>query len=240
MRNQTNERQMEHIEGMIRDTRAPEYSLSTQIMNRIGENPMNKNSNRGNMLKKTIFATTTAAALGLGIISTGFISPVMADTLGQIPLVGSLFQNNVDNGLKSAAENGLITKLGISDVHEGVTLTASEAYFDGNQLSIALEREGVTTTEDQLIGPWENRERGLIVTEELIILVNGERVLPFSVMPLINSDHTVQKNAAMIEKIEINDGEQFPDQFQLTIQTKLAGIADTYELQIPINMTEAQ
>ncbi|WP_438348470.1 DUF4179 domain-containing protein [Paenibacillus sp. FA6] len=230
---------MEHIEGMIRETGTPEYSLSTQIMNRIGENTMNKTTKRGNMLKKVLIASTTAAALGLGIISTGFFSPVMADTLGQVPLIGSIFQNNVDNGLKSAAENGLITKLGISDTHEGVTLTISEAYYDGSRLSIALEREGVTTTEDRLIGPWENREKGLLVTEEFIILVNGERVNLTSVMPFINSDHTVQKNAALVD-VTTDDGEQLPDQFDLTIQAKLAGIDNTFEFQVPVSKAEAQ
>lgn len=242
MRNQTNERQMEHIEGMIRETETPQFSLSTQIMNRIGENPMNRTTKRGNMLKKTLIASTTAAAIGLGIISTGFISPVMADTLGQIPVIGSIFQNNVDNGLKSAAENGLITKLGISDVHEGVTLTVSEAYHDGSVLSIALQREGVTTTEDRLIGPWENREKGLLVTEELIVLVNGEQVLPMSIMPLINSDHngamTVEKNAALLE-LTLDNG-ALPDQFELTLQVKLAGIEGTYEFQVPVSKAIAQ
>lgn len=239
MRNQLNDRQMEHIEGMIRETGTPQDSLSTQIMNRIGENPMNKTTKRGSMFKKTLIAATTAAALGLGIISTGFISPAMADTLGQIPVIGSLFQNNIDNGLKTAAENGLITKLGISDTHEGVTLTASEAYLDGSGLSIALEREGVTTTDDQLIGHWENREKGLLVTEELIVLVNGERVNVMSVMPIINSDHTVEKNAALLE-IRTEDGEQLPDHSELTLQIKLAGIDDTYEIQVPVSKAVAQ
>ncbi|MDH6372698.1 hypothetical protein M2444_004526 [Paenibacillus sp. PastF-3] len=238
MRNPTNDRQMEQIESMIRETGTPQYSLSTQIMNRIGENPMNKTTKRGRMFKKTLIAATTAAALGLGIISTGFISPAMADTLGKIPVIGSLFNNNVDNGLKLAAENGLITKLGISDTHEGVTLKVSEAYHDGSRLSIALEREGVTTTDDQLIGHWENRERGLLVTEEFIVLVNGERNL-MSVMPIINSDHTVQKNAALVDIIP-EEGEQLPDEFELTLQVKLAGIDDTYEIQVPVSKAEAQ
>ncbi|MDN8591588.1 DUF4179 domain-containing protein [Paenibacillus sp. 11B] len=201
---------------------------------------MNKTTKRGNMLKKTLIAGTTAAALGLGIISTGFISPVMADALGQIPMIGSLFHNNVDNGLKSAAENGLITKLDISDVHEGVTLRVSEVYHDGSSLSIALEREGVTTTEDRLIGPSENREKGLLVTEELIVLVNGEQVLPSSIMPLIKSDHTVQKNAALLELSTDNDALPLPDQFELTLQVKLAGIDDIYEFQVPVSKAVAQ
>ncbi|HEY4432121.1 MAG TPA: DUF4179 domain-containing protein [Paenibacillus sp.] len=200
---------------------------------------MNKTTKRGRMFKKTLIAATTAAALGLGIISTGFISPAMADTLGQIPVIGSLFQNNVDNGLKSAAENGLISKIGISDSHEGVTLTASEVYHDGSRLSIALEREGVTTTDDQLIGPWENREKGLLVTEELIVLVNGERVNITSVMPIINSDHTVEKNAALLD-IATEDGELLPDHSELTLQIKLAGIDGTYVIQAPVIKAVAQ
>lgn len=239
MRNPTNDRQMEQIESMIRETGTPQYSLSTQIMNRIGDNPMNKTTKRGNMLKKTLLATTTAAALGLGIIGTGFISPVMADTLGQLPVIGSLFQNNVDNGLKSAAENDLISKIGISDSHEGVTLTASEAYHDGKRLSIALEREGVITTEDQLVGPMENREKGLLLTDELIVLVNGEQVKRMSAMPIINSDHTVEKNAALLEIIT-EDGQQLPDHSELTLQIKLAGINGTYEMQVPVSKTATQ
>lgn len=239
MHNQMNDRRMEHIEGIIRETETPQFSLSTQIMNRIGENPMKSTTKRGNMLKKTLIASTTAAALGLGIIGTGFISPVMADTLGQIPVIGSIFQDNVNNGLKSAAANGLITKLGIGDVHEGVTLTVSEAYHDGSRLSIALERKGVTTTEDRLIPTSDNMERGLLMPEELTVLVNGESFLPMSMMSIINSDHTVQKNAALLE-LTTDNGDLLPDQFELTLQIKLAGIDDTYEILVPVSKAVAK
>ncbi|MHA6528932.1 hypothetical protein [Paenibacillus sp. BAC0078] len=89
---------------------------------------MKKTTTQGGIFKKTSIAAASAAALGLGIVSTG------------------------NNELRSAADNDQITKLGISDTHEGATLTVAEAYHDGKSLSIALTREGLTTNEDRLVG----------------------------------------------------------------------------------------
>ncbi|WP_019910823.1 DUF4179 domain-containing protein [Paenibacillus sp. HW567] len=171
---------------------------------------MKKAAAQGSILKKT----SIAAALGLGIVSTGYISPVMADALSQIPVVGSLFHDSVNNELRSAAGNDQITKLGISDTHEGATLTVAEAYHDGKSLSIALTREGLITNEDRLVGE----------------PVKGQ----MNLQPIINSDYGVQKNAALLQISSI-EGTQLPDQFELTIKAKLSGISNPFEFQVPVS-----
>ncbi|RXZ81314.1 DUF4179 domain-containing protein [Paenibacillaceae bacterium] len=242
MHKQTDEKQMDKIEDLIRETATPAYSLDKQIMNRIGEGNMTTiatTMKRGSF-KKTLLATTAAAALGLGIFSTGFISPAMAETLSQIPVIGSVFQNSVDSGLKSAAEQGLVAKLAISDAQEGVTLTVSEAYHDGSRLSIAIERAGVSTTGDLLVSDPTAQERGLLLPEQLVVLVNGEQLQgEISLLPIINGDRTLQKDAALLQ-ITGNEGASLPDQFEVTIQAKLAGIGEAFELQVPVSKTDLQ
>ncbi len=196
---------------------------------------MKKVATQGSTIKKTLIATTAVAALGLGLVSTGFISPAMADTLSNVLLVGSLFQDSVDNNLKSAASNSQIKKLGISDTHDGATLTIAEAYHDGERLSIALSLEGLTLKDDAIVGDYESLGYGQFVADEFSVLMNGE---PFNgilnVGPIINSDHSVQKNAALLQ-ITNNDDQPLPDQFELSIRIKLYGIEDYFEFQVPVN-----
>lgn len=235
MYNPTDDKKMNFIEDMIRETEIPEYSLSSKIIERLGETPMKKAPAQGSTMKKTLIATATAAALGLGFVGTGFISPVMADTLSKIPLVGSLFQDSVDINLKSAASNSQIKKLGISDTHEGATFTVAEAYHDGERLSIALTLDGLTLKDDAIVGDYQSLGHGQFVTEEFSVLINGE---PFNGMldigPIINSDHSVQKNAALL-RITSKNGQSLPDQFELSIRSKLHGIDDYFEFQVPVS-----
>ncbi|SMF91656.1 protein of unknown function [Paenibacillus uliginis N3/975] len=101
------------------------------------------NQKKQSVRKKRRFAGILAAtaASTLLIIGSGFISPVMAETLKNIPVVGSLFIKAGDEGLKKASKQGLTTHANQSVTHEGTTLSISELLYDGSRISMVLTRE---------------------------------------------------------------------------------------------------
>lgn len=86
-----------------------------------------------------ISAASVAGGLVL-LISLGFISPAMAETLKQLPFMSSVFQLAGDAGLRKANEAGLTTNVEQTVTQDGMTLTVSEQMYDGSRLSLVLTR----------------------------------------------------------------------------------------------------
>lgn len=80
------------------------------------------------------------AAAGLLIIGSGFISPVMAEALKNIPIIGSIFINGGDEGLKTASRQGMTIDIDQSITHDGITMSISEIMYDGSRISMVLTR----------------------------------------------------------------------------------------------------
>ncbi|WP_431087495.1 sigma-70 family RNA polymerase sigma factor [Paenibacillus sp. 8b26] len=80
-------------------------------------------------------------------LGSRFVSPAMAETLKNIPLIGSVFQYTYDNGLRTAGKSGLTTTLPLSETQDGVTLHIKEVMFDGLRLVLMIERTGIEKIE---------------------------------------------------------------------------------------------
>lgn len=93
-----------------------------------------------------ISAASVAGGLVL-LISLGFISPAMAETLKQLPFMSSVFQLAGDSGLRKANEAGLTTNVEQTVTLDGMTLRVSEQMYDGSRFSVVLTR--VEAKEDQ-------------------------------------------------------------------------------------------
>lgn len=78
-----------------------------------------------------ITAAVTAAIL-LSVMLTAIYPPTLANALKQLPLIGGIFERADDIGLQAAQRLGLTSRLNSSDTHEGITLSAEEAVFDGS------------------------------------------------------------------------------------------------------------
>lgn len=88
-----------------------------------------------------ITAAVTAAIL-LSVMLTAIYPPTLANALKQLPLIGGIFERADDIGLQAAQRLGLTSRLNSSDTHEGITLSAEEAVFDGSRLAFSVKREG--------------------------------------------------------------------------------------------------
>ncbi|MFD2443248.1 DUF4179 domain-containing protein [Bacillus sp. CGMCC 1.16607] len=78
----------------------------------------------------------SAAALTIGVIGSGFLSPAMANVLKEVPFIGSVFGDSSDSSLKKIEEKGLASKLNETVTDNEVSLTITEAYFGGGRLAI--------------------------------------------------------------------------------------------------------
>lgn len=87
--------------------------------------------------KKVLYRTSAVVAtLGL-LLGSGFVSPAMASIMSQIPVIGSIFVQQGDPGLRNASEQGLTTAIGETQTIDGTSMTINEVFYDGIRLSVS-------------------------------------------------------------------------------------------------------
>ncbi|BFH63092.1 DUF4179 domain-containing protein [Paenibacillus azoreducens] len=245
--------EMNAIEQQIRESAPPKKMLSYQIMNKIGEREMSRTRTRtkgkSSFMKRTAIVATTAAVLGVGVIGTGFVSPVMADTLKKIPFLGILYQNTSEEALQTAIKQGIVSEPDTSITHDGVTLRLANLLYDGTRLSFVLERKGENMPPntpspylkegEKLEGtdseyaktastPEKDQLKGYIETPK--ILVNGKQIQAFGHY----GDLPDWEGAY---QVELSNGiKGLPDEFELTIQTKVTKVNEPFEFKVPVKI----
>lgn len=86
--------------------------------------------------------TAGAAAVACGLLlGSAALSPAMASIVSQIPVIGSVFSQIGDSGLKNVSEHGLTSAVGMTRVSGGDSLTINEVFYDGTRLSIGYSLE---------------------------------------------------------------------------------------------------
>ncbi|MEK3789050.1 DUF4179 domain-containing protein [Paenibacillus sp. FSL K6-1230] len=89
-------------------------------------------------LRKKVLYRASAAVATLGLLlGSGFVSPAMASIMAQIPVIGSIFVQQGDPGLRNASEQGLTTAIGETRTNDGSSMTINEVFYDGIRLSVA-------------------------------------------------------------------------------------------------------
>lgn len=72
-----------------------------------------------------------AAVLAFGfLVASATVSPVMAQVVSSIPLIGQIYKNLGDVGLKNVSEAGVTEFSGESKTINGITITLGEIYYD--------------------------------------------------------------------------------------------------------------
>ncbi|MFD1179041.1 DUF4179 domain-containing protein [Paenibacillus puldeungensis] len=235
--------EMEAIERMIRQSSMPKTSLNDNIMNRIGGLEMSRTvkfaKHKSNVMKRVALTTAATAILGGGIVGSGFVSPVMADALKQIPMFSTLFEGTSKAAVKTAIDQGLVKDPNLSVTHDGITLKLSDLLYDGTRLSFILDREGVDLP--NTIVPFNLQEKpedqipkGYIKGPRPSILVNGKEIEfgKGGALPSVFGDFGKRQNAyiAEIPKGEANWG----NEFELTIRAEVTGVHDVFEFKVPV------
>lgn len=116
----------------------------TEIMNAI-QNGMNEGRKikRKNMLKTRLkvssWVTGTAASV---VLASGFFFSPINTVLADMPLIGKLYETfHFETGKELAASN-LVKAVNEKASSNGVDLTVTSAYYDGNIIGITINAEG--------------------------------------------------------------------------------------------------
>jgi len=252
--------EMDGIEQMIRQSSPPPIRTD-KIMERIEQMEWTSSlpfHRKPSILKRTLFAASAAVILGVGMVGVGYVSPTMAEALKKVPVIGLLFYEASEDAVQKAIERGIISTPNVSDTHDGITLKVTEVLFDGTRLSFRIEREGKDlpqylaspyvegySNEERVAlynkfyetnksmaesfgTPDEKQERGYIRSPE--VLINGE---PIKSSGQLSSYMMDDKPMYMLEFRHVAT---LPDEFELTVRTKVTQVKETYELKIPVKV----
>lgn len=194
-----------------------------------------KNERRRKWIRGSFFTGAAAVFLSIALVSSAYISPVMAETLNRIPLIRDVFELAGDLGLQTAVKKNLAQNVDYYDIHDGFTLTASEVMYDGMRVAIALhlDEAGIPAS---LYNPGKFqakvRNKGSFVSMEA--LMNGEK-------GKVNWDIGPGTDASSIivtftgeKKGKYDQKDHMPESFNLTLRLQLEKIKKTFILQIPV------
>ncbi|MCM3713841.1 DUF4179 domain-containing protein [Halalkalibacter oceani] len=99
-----------------------------------------------------LYSAGAAVFAGVLLIGSASVSPAMANVVSQIPLIGSIFTEIGDDGLKKVSEQGLSQVVGQSDHSDGTTVVIDEAFYDGTRFSIGYRAESDAPIENYVLG----------------------------------------------------------------------------------------
>ena len=99
---------------------------------------------RKTMMKMTSIISTTAATL---FLASGFIFSPITNVLANVPLIGSIYEQfNSQIGNELAAKN-LVTEHDQKASSNGVDITITSAFYDGNFIGITFTADGKALSE---------------------------------------------------------------------------------------------
>jgi mRNA-degrading endonuclease RelE of RelBE toxin-antitoxin system len=204
--------------------------------------------NERGYLRKFSIVTAIAATLTLIVgISSAMISPVMASTLKEMPIIGGVFRFVEDMGLQFAEENGLTNEVNLSQTHDGITLHVPQVIYDGIRLSVAVQRE-------------ENNYSGGIFDREVVgtgfdtkhiyqkgainrfnILINGKSTFESAKLSLFGM-RTNDPDLAIFQVAEDTRTQkrQLPDEFTLTLILGVEGAKTPFTFELPVRKQTEQ
>ncbi|MDO3413251.1 DUF4179 domain-containing protein [Saccharibacillus sp. CPCC 101409] len=95
---------------------------------------------RSSALRRTVVVAASVVAISAGLFASGFVSPVMADTIREIPVIGSLFSRiEGDAGLRTAGERSQGTFVEATGTSGSMKVKVKETIFDGTRVAFAAD-----------------------------------------------------------------------------------------------------
>lgn len=134
----------------IDDIPVPVDKLDAIIAKTVQESVQKRKWSIGKKLMTSVGAAVATFAL---LIGSATVSPVMADFVSQIPVVGSIFSESGDRGLKQVSELGLTQVIGESKTVRGNTITIDEVFFDGTRLTVGYSLTSEEPLEEFYVDP---------------------------------------------------------------------------------------
>lgn len=182
-------------------------------------------------INKWWVSTAAAAILGVTIIASGFVSPVMADALKQIPVLGQIYslwgEKNLDPGVQQSEE--FITKINQSVTHGNVTMNIPTLLFDGNRILMNITTPGNRLASEPNSPP-SDANKGAVDTLE--VLYEGQNLN--SGYEYMDGETASSMIVNVNSRISIDQSIQFPEHFELTVNVTLKGYDEPFQFVVPV------
>ncbi|MEI2282354.1 DUF4179 domain-containing protein [Paenibacillus polysaccharolyticus] len=182
-------------------------------------------------LRRTAGAAVAAGVLGLTVFASGFVSPAMADSLRNIPLIGSLFSSiEADMGLRTAGNEGLTTPVNSSFTYQDVKFKVLETVYDGTRAAFLVH----VTAPNLNQGMYDNGKDIVKLSsgvENVFFDVNGSR--PDSGLFYTSAGANEPDTLLFEQVIPADHTGAIPDQFEAKVKLKLQGMDHEFELTVP-------
>ncbi|MGE7690562.1 DUF4179 domain-containing protein [Lysinibacillus sp. NPDC097214] len=233
-RSKQEDKELDQLERLIRET-PMEIDLVNRTMNKYESTRYTKQPESSRTPKKmrqrVMMIVASAAMIICLIFVTSLVSPTLAATIKQVPVLSSIFKLAGDLGLQTADEKGLSTKLHTSVTRDDFTLSVSEVVYDGTRVSIAIERPHIENEKETLMDR----------ISDIKLFINGNPLKAFAPDPENSMNGIIinpgkDNDSAIIEFVDERNqgGRPFPEQFDLTLRTTITGIQDPLEIDIPV------
>ncbi|WP_423408953.1 DUF4179 domain-containing protein [Heyndrickxia sp. MSNUG] len=194
-----------------------ENSMPDQVRHRIDETLSSLPERNKKWKKPSMIAGGIAASLAI-LLGTGFTNTTMAQVLQSIPFVESVFKLAGDSTLKTTVEKGLAEKVNKSAADQGVTVTVSEAFYDGTGISV-----GYVVQSDAVLD--KNMNTSIDFT------IDGKRIENYGVGGSSEryDDHVV------LGVMHLDVSEPLPNEFDLGMKIKKLGESEgEWNVQFPV------
>lgn len=218
---------MEETYGIIRGTDEAGLEAASEHQESIRRKRMPR------WLSRVMISAAAVAGGLVLLISLGFISPAMAETLKQLPFMSSVFQLAGDAGLRKANEAGLTTNVEQTVTLDGMTLRVSEQMYDGSRFSVVLTR--VQAEDDSNKAGWldlmndSGQPAGGI--NNIQFMVNEKMV---NTGYGFNSGGADAPDSIIVSALE--DAKlEIPEQFELTMLVHINGIDKPFRFEFPVS-----
>ncbi|WP_282938606.1 DUF4179 domain-containing protein [Paenibacillus sp. RC67] len=198
--------------------------------------------NKMSLLKKAGLSAAAAAVLGTVTIGSGFVSPVMAEALKQIPILSSIFnlwgQNNGDPGIQQA--DNYFTNVNKSVTQGGLTMNISTSVFDGTRVVMELNTPGNRLYVDPTAVDSPSTKGSV---EKIEALYKGQLLaVDYGTLDMESSNHLLMEVSGTLLEQSPDDSSalkrvSFPKRFDLTMNVKLKGYEKPFQLVVPVIQT---
>lgn len=189
--------------------------------------------------RRLAMTATAAGVLAVGLFTSAFLSPAMANSLKNIPVIGSIFSTiEGDMGLRIAAKLGLTSAVNRTVSYEDVRLEVTETLYDGNRAAFLLQ----VTAPNLDDGTYNNGDKNMKLShavENAFLTADGKQQgEPGSILQggvFYGDAGEAHPNTLVFEATV--DPQAAPESFDSTVTVVLAGIDHEFAIDIPFNKT---
>lgn len=206
-----------HDQKLGEALRKMENGMPEHVRHRIDETLSSLPERNKKWKKSSMIASGIVASLAI-LLGTGFTNSTMAQVLQNIPFVESVFKIAGDSTLKTTVEKGLAEKVNKSAADKGITVTVSEAIYDGTRISVGYVVQSATVLDEN-------------VNPSIDFNIDGKRIGNYGVGASSEryDDHLV------LGVMHIDVSDPLPGEFDLGVNIKKLGESEgEWNVQFPV------